>query len=150
MGNSYSQLSYHLVFSTRNRERWIDPAWESDLWAYLAGVAKQEACLPLKIGGIEDHLHCLIRARPSHAPARLVQILKTAGSRWIHQTHPHCKAFRFQEGYGAFTVSRSMEEAVMHYISGQREHHRTVSFADEFRSLLKRHAVRFDERYLLG
>jgi REP element-mobilizing transposase RayT len=150
MGNSFAQLSYHLVFSTKNRARWIDPNWEKDLWSYLAGVAKQEGGVPLKIGGVEDHLHCLIRARPRHAPARMIQVLKTAGSRWIHQTHPHRKMFQFQSGYGAFTVSRSMEDPVVRYIEGQRVHHQAVSFADEFRGLLERHAIPFEEKYLLG
>jgi REP element-mobilizing transposase RayT len=105
---------------------------------------------PLQIGGIEDHVHLLLGAPTVLAPAKIAQLLKGGSSAWIHETLPHMKGFGWQDGYGAFTVSKSNVPTVAEYIQGQREHHRTKSFQDEYRELLKRHEIEFDERYAWG
>ncbi|NLE36417.1 MAG: IS200/IS605 family transposase [Pirellulaceae bacterium] len=150
MANTYASLHHHIVFSTKNRERWIAPDVEDRLWAYLGGIAKENHVTPLQIGGTEDHVHMLLGAPATIAPARIAQLVKGGSSAWIHETFPRMRGFGWQDGYGAFTVSRSSVPAVAKYIRGQREHHRARSFQEEYRALLERHGIAFDERYALG
>jgi REP element-mobilizing transposase RayT len=150
MANTYTSLHYHIVFSTKNREFWINQDVEHRVWAYLGGIAKQHKMTPLQIGGIEDHVHLLLGAPTVLAPAKMVQLLKGGSSAWIHEALPRMEGFGWQDGYGAFTVSRSKVPSAIEYIQGQREHHRTKSFQDEYRELLKRHEIAFDERYAWG
>ena len=150
MANTYTSLHYHIVFSTKNREFWINQDVEHRLWAYLGGIAKQNKMTPLQIGGIEDHVHLLLGAPTVLAPAKMVQLLKGGSSAWIHEALPRMEGFGWQDGYGTFTVSRSKVPSAIEYIQGQREHHRTKSFQDEYRELLKRHEIAFDERYAWG
>ena len=150
MANTYTSLHYHVVFSTKNRERWIRPDIEERIWAYLGGIAKQNKMKPLQIGGIEDHVHVLLGAPPVIAPAKIAQLIKGGSSAWIQKNFPPLKGFGWQDGYSAFTVSKSEVPSVIEYIRGQREHHRTKSFQEEYRELLKRHGIEFDERYIWG
>jgi putative transposase len=150
MANTYTSLHYHIVFSTKNRELWIKPDVEQRIWAYLGGIIKQNQMKPLEIGGIEDHVHVLLGAPAVLALAKLTQLIKGGSSAWIHETFPNMKAFGWQDGYGAFTVSKSNIQSVIEYIQGQREHHRTKSFQEEYRELLKRHEIEFDEAYAWG
>jgi REP element-mobilizing transposase RayT len=105
---------------------------------------------PLQIGGIEDHVHVLLGAPAVLAPAKIVQLLKGGSSGWIQETFPPMKGFGWQDGYSAFTVSASNLASVIAYIQRQREHHRTKTFQEEYRELLKRHGIEFDERYVCG
>jgi len=150
MANTYTSLHYHIVFSTKNRELWIEPGVEQRVWAYLGGIAKQSKMKPLQIGGIDDHVHLLLGAPAVLAPARIAQLIKGGSSAWIQETFPRMTGFGWQDGYGAFTVSKSNLPSVIEYIQGQREHHRTRSFQEEYRALLKRHEIEFDERYAWG
>jgi putative transposase len=150
MANTYTSLHYHIVFSTKNRERWITADVEQRIWAYLGGIAKQNKMKPLQIGGIEDHVHLVLGASAVLAPAKIAQFIKGGSSAWIHETFPCMKGFGWQDGYGAFSVSRSNVASVIEHIQEQREHHRTKSFQEEFRELLKRHDIDFDERYAWG
>jgi putative transposase len=150
MANTYTSLHYHIVFSTKNRELWIKPAFEERIWAYLGGIAKTNGMTPLQIGGIEDHVHVLLGAPAVLALAKMVQLLKGASSGWIKETFPPMKGFAWQDGYGAFTVSRSNVPSVSEYIQGQRAHHRTKTFQEEYRDFLQRHGIEIDERYVWG
>jgi REP element-mobilizing transposase RayT len=148
MANTYTSLHYHLVFSTKNRERWIMPEIEQRIWAYLGGIAKENKFHPIQIGGVEDHIHVLLGAPASAAPSKIAQMIKGGSSAWIHETFPHLQGFAWQDGYGAFTVSKSSVEDVANYIRNQREHHRTKTFQEEYRALLKKHQIDYEERYL--
>ena len=148
MANTYSCLHYHLVFSTKNRERWITPDIEQRIWAYLGGIAKENKMTPLQIGGVEDHVHLLLGASPTLAPSKIAQLIKGGSSSWIHDTFPQLKSFGWQDGYGAFTVSKSNVPEVTAYIQDQRGHHRVRSFQEEYRALLQKHGIEYDERYL--
>jgi putative transposase len=148
MANTYTSLHYHLVFSTKNRERWIYPEIEERVWSYLAGIAKQNKMTPIQIGGVEDHVHVLLGASPTLAPSKIAQLVKGGTSAWIHDTFPDMKAFAWQDGFGGFTVSRSNVESVADYIRGQREHHQSRTFQDEYLALLQKHGVSYDEKYL--
>ena len=150
MANTYTSLHYHIVFSTKNRRSWITPDVEQRIWAYLGGITKENRMKPLQIGGIEDHVHVLLGAPPVLAPAKIAQLLKGGSSAWIHETFPHMTGFGWQDGYGAFSVSRSNVPSVIAYIQEQREHHQRTTFQEEYLALLKRHEVDYDERYVWG
>ncbi len=148
MANTYSSLSYHLVFSTKNRVNYIKPEIENRVWAYIGGVARKHKMTALQIGGIENHIHALIIAPPTLSPSQIAQFLKGDSSKWIHEEFPMIKDFAWQDGYGAFTVSKSNFADVIEYIKNQREHHHKKSFQEEYLSLLHKHEIEYDERYL--
>jgi REP element-mobilizing transposase RayT len=100
-------LHYHIVFSTKSREHWIRHEFEERIWAYLAGIAKINRMHPIQIGGIEDHVHCLLSAPAVFAPAKIAQLIKGSSSGRIQATFPQLRGFCWQDGYGAFTVSKS-------------------------------------------
>ncbi len=139
-----------MVFSTKNRERWILPDVEERIWAYLGGIAKENKVHPIQIGGIEDHVHLLLGAPASVAPSKIAQLIKGGSSAWIHDTFPNMKGFAWQDGYGVFSVSKSNILEVVDYIRGQRDHHRTRTFQEEYLAFLKRHEIQYDERYVWG
>jgi putative transposase len=148
MANTYTSLHYHIVFSTKDREPWITTDIEERVWSYLAGIASQHGMTALRIGGLEDHLHLVVGLPPTTSVSKAVQLLKGNSSRWIRQTFPDLEVFRWQDGYGAFTVSTSALPATIAYVERQRASHQTRTFQDEFRALLQRHGVTYDERYL--
>ena len=148
MANTYTSLHYHFTFSTKNRRPWIAAEFEERVWAYLGGILKKNKLKPIKIGGVEDHIHLLLGAPPTIAPAKIAQLVKGGSSAWIHEEFPELAAFAWQDGYGAFTVSKSASPDVSEYIENQREHHRTRTYQEEYRALLDRHGIEYDERYL--
>jgi REP element-mobilizing transposase RayT len=150
MANTYTSLHYHLVFSTKNRTPWLTPEIESRVWEYIGGVARHHKMVALQIGGFDDHIHALIGAPATVAPSQIAQYLKGDSSKWIHETFPALRDFAWQEGYGAFTVNKSILDAVIGYIQKQREHHQTLSFQDEYLDFLHKHGINYDERYLWG
>jgi len=150
MANTYTCLYYHVIFSTKNRERWIMADIQTRVWSYLGGIAREHHLVPLTIGGIEDHVHLVLNVPPSIAFSKALQLLKGGSSKWIHETFPLLHGFGWQDGYGAFTVSKSNLAEVVRYVDDQREHHRHKTFQEEFRAFLDRHGVDYDERYLWG
>jgi putative transposase len=150
MANTYTSLHCHIIFSTKNRQRWIIPEVEERIWAYLGGIARENAMTALKVGGIEDHAHVVVGLPPTMAPSKVVQLLKGGSSKWIHETFPNMAAFAWQDGYGAFAVSKSQLPEVVEYVANQREHHRSKSFQEEYRAFLDKHGIEYDERYLWG
>jgi REP element-mobilizing transposase RayT len=149
MANTFTSLYVHVIFTTKQRRRWLLPENESSIWAVLGSIACDHKIKPIQIGGADDHIHALISMPPTLAVSTAVQRIKGASSRWMHE-ETGSKAFAWQDGYGAFSVSRSRISKVQEYIVGQREHHARHSFQDEFRTLLKRHDLEFDERYIWG
>jgi putative transposase len=150
MANTYTSLYYHVVFSTKNRIRCINPEREQRIWAYLGGVVRKHGMTALQVGGYEDHVHALIMALPNLALSQAVQFLKGESSKWMHEEFPELRSFVWQDGYGAFTVSKSNLPEVVRYIQKQREHHRKRTFQEEYLEFLQRHGVEYDERYLWG
>jgi putative transposase len=149
MANTYSSLHYHFIFSTKNREPWISSDIEKRIWSFIGGIARKHGFTALQIGGIEDHLHGLITARPTVAPFQIAQVLKGESSKWIHE-ELGVRGFGWQDGYAAFTVSKSSIPDVVAYIQNQREHHRRKTFQEEYLEVLKANGIEFDERYLWG
>ena len=150
MANTYTSLHYHLIFSTKNRVAHLTPEIEQRVWGYIGGVARHHKMTALQIGGFDDHIHALVMAPPTIAPSQIAQYLKGDSSKWIHETFPHLREFVWQEGYGAFTVSKSNLEAVGGYIQKQREHHHQRGFQEEYRDFLRKHGIEYEERYVWG
>jgi REP element-mobilizing transposase RayT len=148
MANTFTCLRYHVVFSTKHRERWIRPELQERVWAYLGGITKQGGMKALLVGGVEDHLHMLLGLPPTLALSGAIKQINGGSSGWIRENLPGCRGFGWQDGYAAFTVSRSQAPGVEEYIRGQREHHRVRTFQDEYRALLDRHGIEYEERYL--
>lgn len=150
MANTYTSLHYHIVFSTKNRQSWIHADIEQRIWEYVGGIAKQNDMKAIQVGGIEDHLHVVLGTPPTMAVSKAVQLLKGGSSKWIHETFPQLADFEWQQGYGAFSVSRSQLPTVIQYVVSQREHHQKQTFQNEHLELLKRHEIEYDERYVWG
>ena len=150
MANTYTSLYYHVVFSTKNRVQCISPEIEHRVWAYLGGVARKHHMTALQVGGVEDHVHALVIAPPTLAPSQIAQALKGDTSKWIHEEFPPLRSFAWQDGYGAFTVSKSSLPEVVRYIKNQREHHRKRTFQEEYLDFLRKHGIEYDERYVWG
>jgi REP-associated tyrosine transposase len=150
MANTYTALHYHIVFSTKNRQPLLNAEVEQRVWAYLGGVARKHKMTALQVGGAEDHIHALVRAQATHAPSQIAQWLKGDSSKWIHEEFPQLSKFAWQDGYGAFTVSKSHLPDIIRYIQSQREHHRKRTFQEEYLELLRKHEIEYDERYVWG
>lgn len=149
MPQSLSQVYIHLVFSTKNRQPLITDAIASELYAYMATVFNDECKSPAKlIGGVEDHVHALFNLSRIWTIANVVEAVKTRSSKWIKKKGSDLSTFKWQTGYGAFSVSRSQIDSVMNYIRNQKDHHRKTGFQDELRGMLGKHDVEFDERYV--
>jgi putative transposase len=150
MANTWTCLHYHIVFSTRNREPWLKGELKGRAWAYIAGIAWQNEMQPVRIGGMADHIHLLLGLKPVVSVSDAVKQIKGGSSKWVKAELPGCKSFSWQDGYGAFCVSKSQVPVIDTYIREQEEHHKTKTFQEEFRALLERHEVKYDERYLWG
>jgi putative transposase len=145
MSHSYAQNHIHLVFSTKNRETLLARNFLPRLWAYTAAVCKNHDLLTFAVGGMEDHIHLLFRLPPTITLASAVALVKSNSSKWMREQG---KNFAWQQGYGAFGVSSSNIPAVIKYIDNQEAHHRKFSFEDEFITLLKKHKIPFDPKYV--
>jgi REP element-mobilizing transposase RayT len=148
MSSSYCNLLYHIVFSTKDRERWMNATIRPRIHEYLGGAIRAENGIALIVNGAADHVHILAKLRQDKALSKLIGELKANSSGWISRTFPEAAGFAWQEGYGAFTVSESQAPKVRSYIERQQEHHRTVSFLEELKVILKAHGLPFDERFL--
>jgi putative transposase len=145
---SYVSSYFHCVFSTKERRPLITPPLRERLWPFLGGIARQNKMKALEIGGVEDHVHILLSLPSTPAVSKTMQLIKGGSSNWVHETFPEHRLFAWQEKYGAFSVSVSQLDNIVRYIKGQKEHHRKMTFQEEFLALLKKHRIEYDERYL--
>jgi REP element-mobilizing transposase RayT len=118
------------------------------LWPFLGGIARQNKMKAIEIGGVADHVHVLLSLPATVPISKALQLIKGGSSKWVHDTFPEHRLFGWQEEYGAFSVSVSQLDKTIEYIRNQPEHHREMTFRDEFLALLKRHRIAYDERYL--
>lgn len=148
MSDSYTNLLYHIVFSTKDRRPLITPEYEIRLYDYIGGTLRRAGGISLELNGTADHLHLLTKLRPDHALSDVLRDLKANATGWMHDVFPTLKNFSWQRGYGAFTVSQSNVEEVRHYIARQKDHHRRVSYRDEFIQFLIANGIEYDERFV--
>ncbi len=144
MPQSHARLLYHVVFSTKHRKPLIAEGWAAELYAVIGGIVRDRRGDLLAAGGVADRIHLLARLPADRAVSDVVRDIKALSSGWCHECG-HA-AFWWQTGYGAFTVSESMVETVSRYIARQPEHHRQMSFRDEYLGLLRRHGIEVDEQ----
>ena len=149
MPQSLSRILVHVVFSTKDRRPYLrNKVLSEELHRYLGGIARRQDCPPVVGGGVEDHIHLLCTLSRTRDVATLVKELKRGSSAWLKSQSGPLEDFAWQGGYGAFSVGSEQAEIVRRYIVGQEEHHHRDSFQDEFRRLLERHGVAFDERHV--
>jgi len=150
MGHTYANLVFHVVFSTKERRPRMHDSFRPALFEYLSGIARNEFRGALAVGGTENHVHGLVVLPTDKSMAEAMQKWKGASSGWVHSTFPGEGDFAWQEGYGAFSVSQSNVKQVAAYIAGQAEHHKKMTFEEEYVALLKRHGIAFDPRYVFA
>jgi putative transposase len=148
MANTYSSLFFHIVFSTKSRQSFITEDIEERVWAYIGGIVRSHGMSALQIGGVEDHVHALIMAKPIHSPSEIAKRIKGESSKWANGEISELRGFGWQDGFGAFSVSKSNVPAVIEYIRSQRAHHQRESFESEYERLMTLHEVDYDRKYL--
>jgi putative transposase len=148
MSGTYSNLLYHVVFSTKNRYPLIAASFRDDLHAYLGGIVREREGIPLMVGGMPDHVHILLKLKPKFAVSDVMRDVKAASSKWVNETKEGLRKFGWQDGFSAFTVSHSQVARVREYIENQEEHHRGIEFQSELLTLLQRNELEYDEATL--
>jgi REP element-mobilizing transposase RayT len=148
MSQTLSQVILHVVFSTKDRRPWLDLAVRPRMHAYLATVCRDCDCEAYRVGGADDHVHIAARLARTISQADLLQNIKKTSPAWIKRQGRQYSAFFWQGGYGDFSIGWSQLEELVRYIERQEQHHRTQSFQEEYRNLLEKYRVGFDERYV--
>jgi REP element-mobilizing transposase RayT len=148
MPQSLSKVYVHITFSTKNRQHLIDDNIKNALFEYIGGICKGLDCNPLKIGGYHDHIHVICMLSRKIAQMTLLEELKKQSSKWIKTKDQTYSDFYWQSGYGIFSVNPTEIDLVVNYIMNQEEHHKKVSFQDEYRAFLKKYKIEYDERYV--
>jgi REP element-mobilizing transposase RayT len=148
MANTYTQIHIHCIFAVQNRLSLITKEWQEELYKYITGIVKNNGHKPLAIGGMPDHVHLLFGMRPVQTLSNLMQSIKSDSSEWINKNNFVMGRFSWQEGYGAFSYSKSQLDSVIKYIEAQEQHHSKKSFVDEYQDFLQKFDVIFDDRYI--
>ena len=148
MSQSLSQLYVHVVFCTKNREKCLHDDMRNELHSYIGGIIHRLNGVLLAAGSVEDHIHLFVSHPRTCAPAELVKQIKSASSSWLKSKGPQWTKFYWQSGYGIFSISPSHQDALRAYINNQREHHRVTTFQEEYRKLLEKNGVAYDEKYV--
>ena len=150
MNQTYLSLRVHLVWSTHHRKPWLDPSWRPRLFACAATIIGRKGGKLLCAGGVRDHVHLYVEAPATITISELAGSIKSNTARWIHQTFPHRRDFKWQHGYGAFTVSGVDDASLRDYIRNQEAHHRHRPFTGEYLSLLDKHGIEYDMTQAIG
>ena len=148
MPQSLSRVIVHIIFSTKDREPWLESDVRPRMHAYLATVCRDLGAELVRVGGVADHVHIVTTLPRTMSQAELIEKIKKVSSKWIKTLAARYRGFFWQRGYGAFSVSPSQLDDVLRYIETQQEHHRTSTFQEEYRALLRKHGLDFDERYV--
>ncbi|ACT96014.1 IS200/IS605 family transposase [Dyadobacter fermentans] len=148
MANMYSQVHLHFIFAPKYRQALIRPDWEIGLYKYITGIVEARKHKMIAINGMSDHLHMLVGFRTHQSIADLMQDVKADSSQWINVNRFCASRFEWQSGYGVFSYSKSQVPDVIRYIQTQKEHHRKMTFQEEYQAFLEKFEVKFDERYV--
>ena len=150
MANTYSQIYIQAIFAVEQRASLIQPAWKEELFKYIGGIFRNKNQKLIAIGGVEDHVHLLFGLRPSMAISDLVRDVKSDSTDFIRRKRFTRRHFSWQEGFGAFSYSRSQLDSVAKYVLDQEKHHSKQSFRDEYVALLDRFEVEYEDSYLFN
>jgi REP element-mobilizing transposase RayT len=148
MANTFTQIHIHAVFAVQNRMSLIQKSWRERLYQYVIAVIQNREHKVLAIGGMPDHIHILFGLRPIQALSSLMQEVKRDSSEWVNRQRLAVGRFTWQEGYSAFSYSKSQVPAIANYIATQEEHHAKTTFMDEYKTFLNQFEVEYDERYI--
>lgn len=148
MSQSLAQVYVHIIFSTKERCSLIDKDIEPELFAYMGDTINRCEGVPFLINGAADHVHILSSLPRTISLSKYIEEIKRNSSRWIKTKNSRYYKFAWQNGYGAFSVSSSKKDSVLHYIAGQKEHHKKATFKEEFIAFLEKYNIKYDERYL--
>ena len=148
MPQSLSKVIVHFVFSTKDREPFIDEVIGDRLHAYLATICRDQDCEAYRVNGMADHVHLAVRLARTISQSELVEVVKRSSSKWVKTQGSEYSKFSWQRGYGCFSVGPKQVDEVVAYIAGQKEHHRKMGFREEYRRFLTQYGVEFDERYV--
>lgn len=148
MPNTYTQLYIHGVFAVKHRMAMLSPKWDERLRLYISAIVQNHHHKMLAINNMPDHLHYFVGLNPAQSVADMMRNVKQESSEWINQQGFCNYKFNWQDGYGAFSYAKSQVDKVVQYIHAQQEHHRKVSFLDEYKKMLTDFEVAYDERYL--
>jgi putative transposase len=147
--SSYRQILYHITFHTKDSEKVLKNSGNDELFKYIWGILKNNNCKLYRINGIEDHVHIICDLHPSVALANLIKDIKVSSSKWIKEKGSYPKFTYWAEGYGAFTLSLKEKDSTIKYVMNQQQHHKKISFREEYIQILKDNGIEFDERYLI-
>jgi REP element-mobilizing transposase RayT len=148
--SGYHQILYHIVFSTKNRIPALLEAESAELYKYIWGIIKNNNCHLYRINGIENHIHIICDLHPSCKLSDLIKDIKVASSLWIKSSGKYPKFAGWADGYAAITLSIKEKDVVINYVKNQREHHKKLSFIDEYKEFLLSNGIKFDEKYILS
>ncbi|MDR3180564.1 MAG: IS200/IS605 family transposase [Prevotellaceae bacterium] len=148
MANTYTQIHIHGVFAVQNRISLITESWREELYKYITGILQNHGHKMLQIGGMPDHIHILFGMRPVESLSNLMKAVKGESSEWINKRHFVRGRFSWQEGYGAFSYSKSQLGNVIKYIANQPEHHKKRDMVTEYRGFLKNFGIEYNEQYI--
>ncbi len=148
MGNTYSRIFIHLIFSTKQQAPDLKEEVQQELKSYISTSAEEQELQVLGIGGTENHLHVLLIMPPKYPVSKAAQIIKGGSSNWLNKHHFNKKKFRWQRGYGAFSINKSLVPATIKFINTQKEYHTKTSYQDEFISFLEKHGMEYNRKTL--
>jgi putative transposase len=148
MAGKYLSLLVHFTWSTAGREPWIAREMREDLYAFIGRIMVKKSARLISAGAVFDHIHLYASLPSTISIAEFVNLVKANSSRWVHESFPRLRHFAWQEGYGAFSVSKSDEPRVMRYVGNQERHHQNRTFKQEFITLLNKHQIDYDKRYI--
>ena len=148
MANTYSQINIHCVFAVKGRENLISKEFRDELHRYMSGILKNDNAYPLSVGGWKDHVHVFFELHPDSKISDSMRMLKASSSKWINDNKFVKGKFQWQEGYGAFSYSRSQRNNVINYIMNQEDHHKKQTFREEYLELLTKFEIEFKNEYV--
>ena len=148
MANTYTQIHLHIVFAVKYRECLINRSWSEELYKYITGIVQNNNHKMLAINGMPDHVHLLIGMRPAQSISDLLNYIKSNSAKWINEKKILKERFQWQEGYGAFSCSKSHMKNVIEYIENQEKHHQKHTFKEEYIDCLKKQEIEFEEKYI--
>ena len=150
MANTYTQLYTHIVFHVKSTGIIMRNEDLERVFQYIGGIIRDEGAIPFAVGGVADHIHILTTLPKNMSLADFMRVIKANSSKWLRRLDSYYESFRWQDGYGAFSVSPSLMKRTTHYILTQAEHHKTKTYHDEYCEVLDAYGIEYDERYAFG